>query len=166
VANALFADGAAALLCVSDSASVDDATGLEIGPFASRLIPGSRSAMSWRIIDHGFEMTLSAEVPALIERHVPAWIDGWRERTGQREVDLWAVHPGGPRILDAAERALQLDPDALAVSRRVLAEHGNMSSATIAFILDRLRRGAARGTGIAVGFGPGLMAEAFAFRIR
>lgn len=160
VANALFADGAAAMVCVRDG----DAA-LQVGPFASRLLPESREAMSWRIVDHGFEMSLSAEVPALIERHVPGWLASWCAQRGQETVDLWAVHPGGPRILDAVERAMRLSPERLEASRRVLAEHGNMSSATIGFILDRLRRGPATGTGIALGFGPGLMAEAFAFRI-
>jgi predicted naringenin-chalcone synthase len=160
VANALFADGAAALVCAAGEGP------LQIGPFASRLLPNSRDAMSWRIVDHGFEMTLSAEVPALIQQHVPAWLQGWlRDEVGAPAIDLWAVHPGGPRILDAVERSMRLSGDELATSRRVLADHGNMSSATIAFILERLRSGGATGTGVALGFGPGLMAEAFAFRL-
>jgi len=170
VANALFADGAAAFLCTGTDARLPGGSGqltLDLGPFASRLLPDSRDAMSWRIGDHGFEMTLSGDVPALIERHLPTWLGGWLATQGpdHRRVDAWAVHPGGPRVLDAVQRSMNLEPSALSVSRAVLAEHGNMSSATIGFILDRMRREGQAGRGVALGFGPGLMAEAVAFRL-
>ncbi len=170
VANALFADGAAAFACVGSDAPLahqKERIELQVGPFASCLLPESRDAMTWRIRDHGFEMTLSGEVPALIERHVPAWVTGWLESQDidRRRVDEWAVHPGGPRILDAVQRSMSLEPAALAISRAVLAEYGNMSSATIGFILDRLRQQGQAKTGVALGFGPGLMAEAFGFRL-
>ncbi len=170
VANALFADGSAAFLCAADDAETSrgsERRKLSVGPFASRLLPDSRGAMSWRIGDHGFEMTLSGEVPSLIEQHLPSWLSGWLDGQGvdHRRVDAWAVHPGGPRILDAVRRAMDLDETELSISRAVLAEYGNMSSATIGFILDRIRRRDHCGTGVALGFGPGLMAEAFAFRV-
>jgi len=170
VSNALFADGSAAFICAANDVEAAGGSGrptLDVGPFASRLLPDSREAMSWRIGDHGFEMTLSGEVPALIERHLPAWLTGWLadQSLDHRRVDAWAVHPGGPRILDAVQRSMGLDETAMAISRAVLAEHGNMSSATIGFILDRLRHDGQVDTGIALGFGPGLMAEAFAFRL-
>lgn len=163
VANALFADGASAFVCVA----ADGAAGLRAGPFGSVLMPDSRQAMSWRIGDHGFAMTLSAAVPELIRRHVPEWLNGWLGEHGgsAADVSLWAVHPGGPRILDAFEAAMQLPPAALQASREVLAMRGNMSSATVGFILDALRRSGSRGEGVAVGFGPGLIAEAFRFRL-
>jgi len=170
VANALFADGSAAFVCVADDAEALGGSGqltLSVGPFASCLLPESRDAMSWRIGDHGFEMTLSGEVPALIEQHLPTWLCGWLDSQGMdhRCVGAWAVHPGGPRILDAVQRSMGLDEKALWISRAVLAEHGNMSSATIGFILDRMRHQDQAGSGVALGFGPGLMAEAFAFRL-
>ncbi len=170
VANALFGDGAAAFVCVdaeADGRAQTERLALDVGPFASRLLPDSRDAMSWRIGDHGFEMTLSGEVPALIEQHLPGWLRGWlRSRNmDARNVDAWAVHPGGPRILDAVQRSMGLGEEALSISREVLAGHGNMSSATIGFILDRMRSQARAGSGVALGFGPGLMAEAFAFRL-
>jgi len=170
VANALFADGSAAFVCVADEAKGaggSERLALNVGPFASCLLPDSRDAMSWRIGDYGFEMTLSGEVPALIERHLPSWLSGWLESQGvdHRCVDAWAVHPGGPRILDAVQRSMGLDEAALSISRAVLADHGNMSSATIGFILDRLRCQDQARSGVALGFGPGLMAEAFAFRL-
>ncbi|MFP4224990.1 MAG: type III polyketide synthase [Phycisphaeraceae bacterium] len=160
VANALFADGAAAAVGVADGSA-------ESAPFrlldnASRLLPDSRDAMTWRIGDHGFEMTLSPCVPNLIEQHLPAFLQDWLARHGLTPGDVgsWAVHPGGPRVLTAVEHALDLPPDALATSRQVLAECGNMSSPTVMFILDRLGRQNAPRPWVAMGFGPGLMVEA------
>ena len=72
----------------------------------------------------------------------------------------WAVHPGGPRILQAVESSLELPAEATRFSHEVLAEYGNMSSPTVLFILDRLRRAAAPRPCVALGFGPGLVAEA------
>jgi predicted naringenin-chalcone synthase len=74
-------------------------------------------------------------------------------------VGSWAIHPGGPRIVSAVEDALGLTPDATRISREVLARHGNMSSPTVLFILDRLRRTAAARPCVMLAFGPGLTAE-------
>jgi predicted naringenin-chalcone synthase len=79
-------------------------------------------------------------------------------------VKSWAIHPGGPKILDAAGEALGLSREALAPSRGVFADYGNMSSPTVLFILDRLRRANAPRPCVALGFGPGLVAEAVLFR--
>jgi predicted naringenin-chalcone synthase len=82
-----------------------------------------------------------------------------------RAIDLWAVHPGGRTVLDAVERALGLGGEALTASRSVLRRYGNMSSATVMFVLDELLRAPARGAkGCAMSFGPGLSAEIMAFR--
>lgn len=162
VANALFADGCAAVLCAGGQGPAM----MTIEATGSFLLPDSEAAMSWRIRDHGFEMTLSPEVPALIRESVPAALDSWLARHGgdRDAIATWAVHPGGPRILTAFEEALALPEGALEVSRAILARYGNMSSATIGFILrEQVRRGA-RGVGLAVGFGPGLVAELMLFR--
>lgn len=121
--------------------------------------------MTWTIGDHGFQMTLSKRVPNLIATQLRPWLESWLRQNGLTlaEIGSWAVHPGGPRILDAVDEALDLGPNALAVSREVLAEHGNMSSPTILFILDRLRSSGAPRPCVALGFGPGLMAEAMLF---
>lgn len=161
VANALFADGAAALLCTGG-----DGPGLlRIDATGSQLVPGSEAAMTWRVRDHGFEMTLSPEVPQLIRDHLPAGLAGWLDNIGTALADVrtWAVHPGGPRILSAVEQALALDASALAASRDVLARYGNMSSATIAFILRDLAQAGAPGPAVAIGFGPGMIVEMFRF---
>ena len=157
VANALFADGAAAAVASggrSQGAWCVSATG-------SCLFPDSEQDMSWRVGDHGFEMTLSSRVPNLIAAHLRPWLEQWlrRQRITMRSVRSWAVHPGGPRILNSVVEALKLPESALLVSREVLAQCGNMSSPTILFILERLRREKAPRPCVALGFGPGLVVE-------
>ena len=155
-----FGDGAAAALVTAEP------RGFAIDrPFATTL-PDSDALIRWNITDHGFAMHLSGEVPARIataladtafrtivsDGHPPGSIDGW------------AVHAGGRSILDAVEHAMQLKPDALDASRRVLAENGNMSSATLMFVFERLLAGPPIAHGVALAFGPGLAAEGFGFR--
>jgi predicted naringenin-chalcone synthase len=158
VANALFADGAAAL-ATSGRQAADGAW--SVVATGSCLVPDSEDAMTWRIGDHGFEMTLSARVPELVGRHLRPWLAGWLEEHGLsiESVGSWAVHPGGPRILSAVSESLGLPPDATAVSRDILAQFGNMSSPTVLFILDRLRKAQAPRPCVALGFGPGMFAE-------
>jgi predicted naringenin-chalcone synthase len=160
VANALFADGAAAVVGVSAAAA--PAQAWQVAATASCLFPDSEHAMTWHIGDHGFEMTLSTRVPSLIGQRLRPWLAHWLGQNGLvlGEVGSWAVHPGGPRILSAVEESLGLERGALAVSREVLAACGNMSSPTLLFIIERLRRRQARLPCVALGFGPGLVAEA------
>ena len=110
-------------------------------------------------------MTLAASVPDLIGAHLARWLEQWlgQHGLGFGDVASWAVHPGGPRILSAVSDALGLTNGALEVSRNVLAEYGNMSSATVLFILDELRRRDAPGPCVALAFGPGLVVEAVLF---
>lgn len=170
VSNALFADGSSALIVGSrenssrfgSDAAIPPGIGVpRVGATGSRMVPGSRDAMTWEIGDHGFEMTLSATVPAIIEAHLRTFLIEWLARQG---LDLdaiggWAVHPGGPRILQAVETALELPVTALKISRDVLGEHGNMSSATLLFILEHFRDHRVPGPWLMLGFGPGLVIE-------
>ncbi len=160
IANAIFGDGAAAVV------SVPGAEAWHVAASGSCLIPNSTDAMTWAIGDHGFEMTLSKRVPGLIAAHLQPWLKSWLGGQGLSPEDVasWAVHPGGPRILSAVEETLRLPASALAASREVFAEFGNMSSPTVLFILDRLRREDAPRPCVALGFGPGLMAEALLLR--
>jgi len=180
VANALFADGAAALVGRGSGSaspgSSDDAGSHGTGPGADSedwhvtatgtfLMESSEEAMTWRVGDHGFRMTLSAEVPALIEANLREWLAGWLADNdlGIDDVVSWAVHPGGPRILTAVQRTLDLTRVDTAASHAVLADHGNMSSPTILFILDRMRSEGAKLPCVALAFGPGLAVEATLF---
>jgi predicted naringenin-chalcone synthase len=163
VANALFGDGAAAV--VGGSPGCAAASAWQLAGNGSCLIPRSDDAMTWTVGDHGFEMTLSKQVPSLIANHVRPWMEDWLQGYGVTltGVRSWAIHPGGPRILSATEESLGLAPGAASVSREVLARHGNMSSPTLLFILDQLRREGAPRPCVALGFGPGLVAEAALF---
>jgi len=117
--------------------------------------------MSWSVGDNGFAMRLSPRVPQVIAGHLAPFVDTTLARCGltRHDVGSWAVHPGGPRVLSCVEEALALPAESLRVSRDVLTEHGNMSSATIFFILERLRRQAAPLPCVALAFGPGLTCE-------
>ena len=134
---------------------------------ASLLLPASRGAMTWRVGDNGFEMTLSSELPALIGSCVRGWCEKWlgHAGVGLGDIAAWAIHPGGRTVLDAVERAFALPPDALDVSREVLRRYGNMSSGTVMFVLAEMLRKAVHGAkGCAMAFGPGLTAETMLFR--
>jgi predicted naringenin-chalcone synthase len=166
IANAIFADGAAAVVgTATGDREAAGRRGWRLVASGSCLIPESDADMGWVVGDHGFEMTLSRRVPGLIARHLGPWLSAWLGDNGLSldAVKSWAVHPGGPKILTAAEEGLGLPPEALAASRAVYAEYGNMSSPTVLFILDRLRRQNAPRPCVALGFGPGLVAEAALF---
>jgi predicted naringenin-chalcone synthase len=110
-------------------------------------------------------MTLSKHVPAIIGQDLRTWIEGWLGAHGisLATIQSWAVHPGGPKILDGVEQALTLARTDLADSRAILADNGNMSSPTILFVLERLRRQNAPRPCVALAFGPGLTVEAALF---
>jgi predicted naringenin-chalcone synthase len=160
IANAIFADGAAAVVgCAGEPAD------WSLRASGSCLIPDSADDMGWTVGDHGFEMALSRRVPGLIASHLRRWIESWLGDNALSLADVrsWAVHPGGPKIVSAVEEALALPAEALAPSRAVFAEYGNMSSPTVLFVLRRLREQNAQRPCVALGFGPGLVAEAALF---
>lgn len=167
VANALFADGAAALVATGvppEQGAPAKAAKAPLGRLiasGSLLVPGSSDAMSWGIEDHGFAMGLSPQVPDLISQHLRPWLEGWLDGHDLTltAIGSWAVHPGGPRILSAVTQCLGLDPGLIEPSRSVLRDCGNMSSPTLLFILERLRRCGAPGPCLAMAFGPGLCIE-------
>lgn len=160
VANALFADGAGAVICGGKAYQRRAAARLIRS--GTTIVPNTLELMAWQIRDHGFEMTLSPQVPEIIESRLAAWLEPWLEECGYatKTIGSWAIHPGGPRILSASAASLDLPDDVLEVSQHVLAEHGNMSSPTILFILQELRRRGAPFPWVALAFGPGLTIEA------
>ena len=162
VANSIFADGAAAAVGVgAGHARGAESDHWRIIGQASRILPDSGEQMAWQIGDHGFEMSLSAQVPAAIAEHIAPLVESGLAVHGLVPADVrsWAVHPGGPRVLASVAEALALDDGALDASHHVLAWHGNMSSATILFILERLIATGADAPCVAMAFGPGLTAE-------
>jgi predicted naringenin-chalcone synthase len=155
----LFADGAAAALISSEP------KGLSMERFYATVMPEAADQMAWHIRDFGFDMVLSTRIPAsvgeAINRAADAILNGWTTK----DIELWAVHPGGRAILDVVENAFQLPLTALAASRRTLRDFGNMSSATVLFVLKSLLEEARSGAkGCAMSFGPGLTAETMLFK--
>lgn len=161
VANSLFADGAGAVVCQSSNSSGQ----WHLAAVGTVRIPDSAAAMSWRVGDFGFDMGLSRRIPDLIGLHLRGWLEGWLDQQGLTLADVrsWAVHPGGPKILDAVERALSLPTPGLEDSRAILAECGNMSSPTVLFILERMQLREAPRPCVALGFGPGMVVEGALF---
>lgn len=158
LAMLLFADGAAAALVSARP------TGLEFMDPFSIALADSADMITWQVTDAGFAMGLSGEVPGRIAMALED--PGLRDRlSAGGATDNWVVHAGGRSILDAVERGLGLSADALAASRAVLRNYGNMSSATLMFILSDILAGGARiDAGVALAFGPGLAVEGFRYR--
>jgi predicted naringenin-chalcone synthase len=122
----------------------------------ARTDPSTADHMTWDVTDLGFRMGLSPRVPDVLARHVGEVVEELLDGAGLRSEDVagWAVHPGGPRILDVVRDELGLSEVQMAASRRVLAEHGNCSSATVLLVLDELAD--VDGPVVAMAFGPGL----------
>lgn len=151
----LFADGASAALVSADR------HGIALGDFRAAIIPRSQDLITWHIRDQGFEMYLSGQVPGRIRRWLTEYGRALLPKTTPR---LFAVHAGGRSILDAVQQGLGLAPEALHQSRDVLRNYGNMSSATLMFVLASvLDDPDTRGPGLGMAFGPGLSVETFAF---
>lgn len=163
----LFGDGASAALVGAA------AHGAELIEFGSQLLPASRELITWDIGDHGFVMRLSGAVPARIAQALAGELAAAEQLgaggllRGRRPGDwLWAVHAGGRTVLDAVQRGLALPPSALAESRAVLHDVGNVSSATLMFVLQRwLAKAAPGAAGLALAFGPGLAVESLHWRM-
>jgi len=159
----LFGDGAGAMV-VSARTPRAAQTALTIRALGGLLLPDSAGAMAWSIGDDGFDIVLSSYVPDLIQAHIQPAIATWLQAQAFAlpQVARWAIHPGGRAILDKTAMALGLAPDALAVSRGVLHDVGNLSSATLFFVLERMLLAAPAQTGEAIcglAFGPGLTVE-------
>ena len=166
VANTLFADGAAAAVVSAEPAPADAPPAGTILATHGVLIPDSADEMRWDVGNHGFEMTLGARVPDILREHVGAWVRG---ALGEHGIDLadvggWAIHPGGPRVIDAVAQALQLPEAATNASRAVLRSCGNMSSATLLAILGRLADARTPRPWVGLAFGPGLAGEMLVVR--
>lgn len=162
LANSLFADGAAAAI-VSARKPDGDSPCYELRGFASNLLTTGEAEMAWDIGNEGFNIVLSSYVPEIIGANVRELTREVLSRCGMdlSDVQAWAIHPGGRSILDKVEQSLQLPPEALEASRNVLTNYGNMSSATILFVLKELLENAddRKTTTLAMAFGPGLTVE-------
>jgi alkylresorcinol/alkylpyrone synthase len=151
VSHALFSDAAAAVVLEPGAGR-----GRRVAGIVARTDASTADHMTWDVTDLGFRMGLSPRVPDVLSRHVADVVDELLAGAGLRVEDVagWAVHPGGPRILDVVRDELGLAEAQLWASRRVLAEHGNCSSATVLLVLEELA--GVDGPVVAMAFGPGL----------
>lgn len=161
VAHALFSDAAAAIVLEPRTGPEQQVPGLSVVDVVARTDPSSADHMTWDVTDLGFRMGLSPRVPDVLAEHVLGVVEGLLARHGLRPADIdgWAVHPGGPRILDVVGDRLDLTEKDLEASRLTLREHGNCSSATVLLVLDEICRSRppkAGGYVVAMAFGPGL----------
>lgn len=155
VAHALFSDAAVATVVVPGPGA------LAVLDVVARTDVANAALMTWDVTDLGFRMGLSSRIASVLSEHVADVVCELLAPHGLSvaDVDRWAVHPGGPAILDAVAEQLELEPDALDVSRSVLREHGNCSSPTVLLVLEQMLRERAPVAGehvVAMAFGPGL----------
>jgi len=157
VASSVFADGAAAAVVTSRDAPAGHSV-LDLDAFETVLTPVGETDMAWKIGDHGFEMVLSSYVPSIIEKHIEGALEPLLARLGESrpeasaDIERWAIHPGGRSILDKVQDAVKLSDAQMVESRRVLRDYGNMSSATVLFVLrEILHDGDAAGVGSSTG---------------
>ena len=160
LAFSVFADGAAASIVTGRP--LNGQPGFQLSHLASTVAPNSEADMAWTIGDRGFKMVLSTYVPKILETETAGVVDpllagaNW----SRSDVDHWAIHPGGRAILDKVRDGLDLEDARLDASRRVLHDYGNMSSATILFVLKEVLSASSVGErAVAMAFGPGLTVE-------
>lgn len=156
----LFGDGAAAALVMHDDASP---AGLTIDHFYSEINPKGKRDMAWELSSSGFLMTLSGYIPDLIEEDFAAIVSRALEREGldATAITHWCIHPGGKRLLQAIEKTMAFTDDQLQHSHAVLRENGNLSSATVLFVLKRMLQQKNVPKLFGAAFGPGLTVETF-----
>ena len=166
VAAGLFGDGAVALIACGGQAAAVPGRGPGPQVIASRsaVYPDSGDALGWRLSTDCFRIVLTTELPAVVERGLADSVTGFLAEHDLTIDDIasWICHPGGPKVIDAVQRALKLPDSAVAASRRSLAEVGNMSSASVLHILEMISdngRPPPGSSGLMIGLGPGVSAE-------
>ena len=165
VASGLFGDGSAAVVLVGANRAAElGLDGPRVVATRSRLYPDTERVMGWDIGGSGFRIVLAATVADVVRTYLGGDVEGFLDEHDLkiRDVDTWVAHPGGPKVIDAIVDALGLEPQALDVTRRSLAEIGNLSSSSV---LDVLERTLAEGLptpgtpGVLMAMGPGFCAE-------
>jgi len=179
VASSLFSDGAASGI-VTARPPAEGERSFDLDRFATRITPTGEDDMAWKIGDHGFEMVLSNAIPAIIDEHITGAIEPLVDHdaaltralatdAASDAIAHWAIHPGGRSILDKVESRLKLTEAQLVPARQTLRDFGNMSSATVLFVLRNIldSDSAADGDRVAaMAFGPGLTVESALLTVR
>jgi predicted naringenin-chalcone synthase len=158
----LFGDGAAAVLVSGDH----NREGLQIDNFYSTVSVKGKQDMAWEMSAAGFQMTLSGYVPSLIEEDFNSLVQGALDNAGlnKEDINYWCIHPGGKKILEAVHHSLGFTNGQLQYCYDVLNDYGNLSSPTVLFVLDRIRKTLKKEKPekiFGAAFGPGLTMETF-----
>ncbi len=167
IATALFGDGAAAAVVIGDEVP---GSGLEILGTRSRFYPDSLDVMGWTVLNAGLQVVFARRIPDIVAESSSEDISAFLAEHGLAlaDIDEFLLHPGGRKVLEAYQNALGLEPEALDRSRGVLRDFGNMSSATVLFVLERYmaeRQGGQSGHGLISALGPGFCAESMLVRL-
>lgn len=171
LSNALFSDGAAAVLVEAQPNREKPHPSFRMRTFFCDLWPEGKNDMGWIINDHGFEMTLTSDVPTIIQQGIGKALSRLLERSGLAIEDMtyYAMHPGGRKILEVIEQQLGIEPHENRFAYEVLRKYGNMSSATVLFVLNEIRTHLltepATGNILSCAFGPGLTLESMILEI-
>ncbi|MFL5764443.1 MAG: type III polyketide synthase [Bacteroidia bacterium] len=162
LSNTIFGDGAAAVIITADD---NRQKGVSVKGFYSVLLDKGKDLMGWNITPRNFEMILDAGIPALIGDEVNSLVvkASSKMNISPGEIQAWAIHPGGKKILDVISDKLHLKETDIASSYKVLNEYGNMSSPTVLFVLNDLLERNVKGNIFSIGFGPGLSIETALF---
>ena len=164
IAGALFGDGAACLVGAGAERADDFGAGPRVAATRSAFYRDTEWVMGWEIGDDGFGLVLSGDLPEVIETELASDVDDFLDAAdlARRDVDRWICHPGGPKVLDAIENALEFDEGEVAGARRSLREIGNLSSASVLHVLGDVFSeidGSWGGPGVMMAMGPGFSAE-------
>lgn len=166
VANAIFNDACTASLIMGRNVELPLAHSMNLLERHSRLFPNSSHLMGWKQLDSGLEVILSPEIPSLARNESRSFVNELLEKSSFSlgEIKLWMLHPGGAKILQALQQALELSPEAMQVSWDNLKRNGNMSSCSIlAGLKTILEDASSKGYGLACAFGPGFACEGLLF---
>ncbi len=164
ISSGLFGDGAAAVVVAGSDCRPAESPGPEIVATRSSFYRDTERVMGWEISERGFEVVLSAEVPEMVRRHLRADVDAFLAEHSLERADIgsWVAHPGGPKVLEAMEEALEVEREALAVTWKSLREVGNLSSTSVLLVLEETMRSGRPepGTwGLLLAMGPGFCSE-------
>lgn len=170
VGAALFGDGAAAVVIGADPVDGMETPFMELDYAVQQFLPGTHDIIDGRISEEGINFKLGRDLPLMIEGHIEGFCRMLMAEAGLKDFNelFWAVHPGGPAILNRLERSLGLRPEKLQCSRRALMDYGNASSNTVFYVMDymreELRREGGQEWGLVLAFGPGITFEGILVR--
>ncbi|XP_031503130.1 type III polyketide synthase A-like [Nymphaea colorata] len=170
VGAALFGDGAAAVIVGCDPLNGKERPFMELEYAVQQFLPGTETIIDGRLTEEGINFKLGRDLPQKIEDHIEGFCRGLMKRARVRDFNemFWAIHPGGPAILNRLESHLGLSAEKLNCSRRALMDYGNVSSNTIFYVIDymkeELKREGAEEWGLLLAFGPGITFEGMLVR--